>query len=1371
MSSTLMSASSSDFGSFDEPTDDFNAVSFIDDRNGWVVGTGGTILATSDGGANWVRQQSGTDAHLGFVQFVDSRYGWAWGLDRDDIMPEEGPFLFVSTIDGGQTWHVMAKPPEPLQTVYFIDRNRGWAVSDYNVYWTNDSGKHWEVKPHPSGNKSPYNTIRALDANIAVIISADGEVFRTFNGGQEWIPGTPKLSLEPVYASFGRDESAFVICNDSSVWIGTAAGHLVEPTTKTLIQSVAFFDANTACAVGGQPASIRVSQDRGRTWARRTAVGIGNRFVSFITPLNVWTDSSDGDLLHSLDGGESWVHTDSPWPYLTSYVNFFDGGQIGVACDVSGNVFRSGDEGRTWARLTQERRTSNVRAIRFADQNTGWIAGEDGIFRTTDGGVTWQAGAKQTKGAVTSLFFIDALSGWAGDENGQLLHTSNGGKDWEVQYSLPPPAPADVQNDPLRAIVDIHFVNATTGWALWADGTIFPTTDGGKNWTERPFSLADSSTAVISRPPSPAPTPRRLEFADTRNGWAIDDKQVYHTADGGDTWSVVPRPGTTAPDEPTRLVALKVYGADDARVVDERGDVLRTTRGGNGTPVIEGLSYRWLPAPWYFASVLVLAGLSVPAMRRLPPPLAVPSVEDALASDRPLQPGEPDSLRFREVAAGLSLFLRNENTPPPLTIAITGPWGSGKSSLMNLLKADLQQYGFRPVWFNAWHHQKEEHLLAALLENVRAQCIPPLLRWPDIIHWPGVAFRWRLLALRFGRYWFIAILALSLLAVSSAYFLRTGTLPRTPDVSYAGFKDALKNPPDALKRATESHSALLAFVVGAVMLVQWVRRALTAFGLDPAKLIPRAAVAPAASDIAARTSFRHRFSKEFAEVTAALNPRSMLILIDDLDRCRPDAVLEILESVNFLVVSGDCYVVLGMDRARVEGCIGLGFKDVAEHLMDPLDRDPNSAANEEAHRRKNGPRRNYDDAAGNDGQEDVDSDNGADDADAPRLRRQRLFARQYLEKLINIEVPVPVAKPDQARAMLAPRYRRFSRQRPFGQPLTFHPWLARPDPRRTAKALAELRREWTFRRWKRLWRRKELRSGRRRARLAMATARSVKFLVTWPPLIATIAIVTLFITTLSWTSRQEASPQSAVVTRSKSATSAVPAKTEYPAATRRSASEAAASRDAGPVESRFIAGHGKISHTAAWAIFAAGSVMLLVGAAWALQRADETVVTDSGDFRKALAIWHPLIYGQRTTPRSLKRYLNHVRYYAMCQRTHGRTPDMLERLRDWWRTDAGTSASGPKLKRGSIPEPSLVALGALYYFHPDWLRDAKKWGIVKEGRLPTAGKGESDDNTRELADRLIDALAQHKQSFLASPFSDEFRALLLEIYPSIEAEE
>ena len=73
------------------------------------------------------------------------------------------------------------------------------------------------------------------------------------------------------------------------------------------------------------------------------------------------------------------------------------------------------------------------------------------------------------------------------------------------------------------------------------------------------------------------------------------------------------------------------------------------------------------------------------------------AIDDSLTPDRPLEPGQADVMKLGDIAAALSRFLRNENTLPPLTAAVTGKWGTGKSSLMNLLKKDLEAIGFCPA--------------------------------------------------------------------------------------------------------------------------------------------------------------------------------------------------------------------------------------------------------------------------------------------------------------------------------------------------------------------------------------------------------------------------------------------------------------------------------------------------------------------------------------------------------------------------------------------------------------------------------------------------------------------------------------------------
>ena len=51
----------------------------------------------------------------------------------------------------------------------------------------------------------------------------------------------------------------------------------------------------------------------------------------------------------------------------------------------------------------------------------------------------------------------------------------------------------------------------------------------------------------------------------------------------------------------------------------------------------------------------------------------------------------------------------------------------------------------------------------------------------------------------------------------------------------------------------------------------------------------------------------------------------MSVLIDDLDRCQPEKIREIVEAINFLVTAGECYIVLGMARQVVEYYLGNSF--------------------------------------------------------------------------------------------------------------------------------------------------------------------------------------------------------------------------------------------------------------------------------------------------------------------------------------------------------------------------------------------------------------------------------------------------------------
>ncbi|MBI3193992.1 MAG: hypothetical protein HYZ34_05905, partial [Ignavibacteriae bacterium] len=68
---------------------------------------------------------------------------------------------------------------------------------------------------------------------------------------------------------------------------------------------------------------------------------------------------------------------------------------------------------------------------------------------------SWIPLTKPTTKTLTSVFFVDSLTGWVGGNNGVVFKTSDGGDSWIQQTSG-----AD------SAILEIFMLNSQLGWML-----------------------------------------------------------------------------------------------------------------------------------------------------------------------------------------------------------------------------------------------------------------------------------------------------------------------------------------------------------------------------------------------------------------------------------------------------------------------------------------------------------------------------------------------------------------------------------------------------------------------------------------------------------------------------------------------------------------------------------------------------------------------------------------------------------------------------------------------------------------------------------------------------------------------------------------
>jgi hypothetical protein len=72
-----------------------------------------------------------------------------------------------------------------------------------------------------------------------------------------------------------------------------------------------------------------------------------------------------------------------------------------------------------------------------------------------------------------------------------------------------------------------------------------------------------------------------------------------------------------------------------------------------------------------------------------------------LLSDRPnVKRGDP--LAFDQRSDDLTGMILDARTSSPFTLGIEGGWGTGKSSLMARIRANLEDAGVKTVWFDAW---------------------------------------------------------------------------------------------------------------------------------------------------------------------------------------------------------------------------------------------------------------------------------------------------------------------------------------------------------------------------------------------------------------------------------------------------------------------------------------------------------------------------------------------------------------------------------------------------------------------------------------------------------------------------------------------
>jgi len=241
--------------------------------------------------SQWVKQNSGTTAHLGDVFFINENYGWAIGNNA----------VIIHTKDGGNTWVTQHSPVSNVRLfkVHFINESVGFIAGEKTILKTTNSGELWyELN---TGVPHDFRDIAVLDKNTLVAVGGwlgngnaaeeSGIVIRSTDGGRSWD--------EIIRTRWGDDPG------------------------RHFFTAVEFINENTGWMLGGaymdnfNTTSLYETTDGGINWNIISEILYFVTILSTISENAFWVGNFDGAI--STDRGNKWNRLDFTNPADTIF--------------------------------------------------------------------------------------------------------------------------------------------------------------------------------------------------------------------------------------------------------------------------------------------------------------------------------------------------------------------------------------------------------------------------------------------------------------------------------------------------------------------------------------------------------------------------------------------------------------------------------------------------------------------------------------------------------------------------------------------------------------------------------------------------------------------------------------------------------------------------------------------------------------------------------------------------------------------------------------------------------------------------------------------------------------------------------------------
>ena len=325
------------------------------------------------------------------------------------------------------------------------------------------------------------------------------------------------------------------------------------------------------------------------------------------------------------------------------------------------------------------------------------------------------------------------------------------------------------------------------------------------------------------------------------------------------------------------------------------------------------------------------------------------------------RPATVDALDRSHYVRALTALIRNRNTEVPLTIGIYGRWGSGKSSFMEQLRQQLSAR-HEVVDFNPWRYNETQHILIGLIRAIAG----PLDRQMHVLNKIRFLFNRSFLS-DFAKFqkrvsaaskkignWLTAVTGgFGIWNAVSKQESAKPTFSPVPAPPETGVIETVANwLPSGITKwfvemgitapmIRENLWVALFAIVGLVLLWKLVRTVRHPFATQFEAYL--GGFGTSADEIRELTRDDLNKMSEiiggYTSKNTGRHPPPIVILLDDLDRCPPDSIVEVLEAINLFLMNLPFITVFGLDSKVVTQAVAERYHFMLERDAGQRDRE------------------------------------------------------------------------------------------------------------------------------------------------------------------------------------------------------------------------------------------------------------------------------------------------------------------------------------------------------------------------------------------------------------------------------------------------